>query len=205
MLYEINYLVLQSKTSELEKIRAEIKKIIESFDAKIVEEREYLKRKLSYEVSHERYGFFTVLRFEIENNEQVQEIKKSLNISEHVSRYIIVRAEELPSLKEISQKEIVPQEKTTLKQEEIEKALTEEAKKTSVSKPEKIEEPVSPKEVATSEEEVTVEEIEKVEDKETIEKEEKEKKKKKKEDEEDEEGKVSLDELDKKLDEILNL
>jgi ribosomal protein S6 len=63
MIYEINFLVLQSKTAELEKIKKETKKFIESFDATIIEEKEYLKRKLAYEIQHENYGFFTVLRF----------------------------------------------------------------------------------------------------------------------------------------------
>jgi ribosomal protein S6 len=233
MLYEINYLVLQSKTADLEKIRGEMKKIVESFDAKVTAEREYLKRKLSYEITHERYGFFTVLRFEIKDNNKIQELKKNLNIDENVSRYIIVRADELPSLEEHAKIEADVQRKDTLKQEEVEQALAKEAKKTPETAPAKEEvkkeetadeikeetkeevvekKPTSAKTTAGKEDKKKVEEdlpkekenkkeiVEKEEEKEdTVEANEKEADKK------DEEGKVSLDELDKKLDEILNL
>ncbi len=205
MLYEINYLVLQSKTSEIEKIREEMKKIIESFDAKVTAEKTYLKRKLSYEITHERYGFFTVLRFEIKDNGQIQELKKNLNINKDVSRYIIVRADELPSLEEHVQKEADIQRKDTLKQDEVEKALAEEAKKTASLEPEVIE--TAPKKEV--EKEIVSEETEKEEavaeeekEEETTSKEIEENEKEKKEDRDE---KVSLDELDKKLDEILNL
>lgn len=203
MLYEINYLVLQSKTSEIEKIREEMKKIIESFDAKVSAEREYLKRKLSYEINHERYGFFTVLRFEIKDNGQIQELKKNLNINKNITRYIIVRADELPSLEEHIQKEADIQRKDTLKQDEVEKALAEEAKKTVALESDAIEN--TPKKEADEKiiaEEIKEEVVEEEKEEETTSKEIEEDEKEKKEDRDE---KVSLDELDKKLDEILNL
>ncbi len=220
MLYEINYLVLQSKTADLEKIRGEMKKIVESFDAKVTAEREYLKRKLSYEITHERYGFFTVLRFEIKDNNKIQELKKNLNIDENVSRYIIVRADELPSLEEHAKIEADVQRKDTLKQEEVEQALAKEAKKTPETTPvkeevkkEEIEEKVAEEKIVKKKEEIIEEEEkdEKETGKEMIREKGKEEKKEneetneKEDDKKDEEGKVSLDELDKKLDEILNL
>lgn len=225
MLYEINYLVLQSKTSDLEKIREEMKKVIESFDAKITAEREYLKRKLSYEINHERHGFFTVLRFEIKDNGQIKELKKNLNISEYTDRYIIVRADELPSLEEHAQKEADVQRKDTLKQEEVEQVLAEEARKTPASKTEKTETAPAKEEVKEEikeevkkeTEEKVIEEVEVKKDKKVIEKKEAEEVKEetsenpsketdeKEADKKEQKDKVSLDELDKKLDEILNL
>ena len=205
MLYEINYLVLQSKTSELEKIREEMKKTIESFDAKITAEREYLKRKLSYEINHERYGFFTVIRFEIKNGEQIQELRKNLNINGNISRYIIVRAAELPTLEEQSEKESDIQRKDTLKQDEIEKALAQEAKKSSSPKKKEQEEKTAEidSEDKHAEEKRELEKDINSEEEKTEEESKEEEKEEKEEDEK--EGKVSLDELDKKLDEILNL
>nr|MDA3815433.1 30S ribosomal protein S6 [Patescibacteria group bacterium] len=197
----------------------------ESFDAKITAEKEYLKRKLSYEINHERYGFFTVLRFEIKDKDKIQELKKSLNIDESVSRYIIVQASELPSLEEQAKIESNIQRKDTLKQEEIEQALAEESKKVSQTKKEESSS-ASSSAKATADKKVTAdkeEEVipvaeeknppadeEEVKEKEEVVKEENVKQEDEKEDEkkkEDEEEKdnASLDELDKKLDEILNL
>lgn len=209
MTYEINFLVLQSKTEQLEKIRKETKKFIESFGAFIVEEKEYLKRKLAYEVKHENYGFFTVLRFKFEKTISLDEMKNKLNQKEEIARYIIIKADELPSLKEQDTKKMEKTytNKKSIKSEDVEKALKEQAKKEITEK----ETPASPKE-----EKVEIKKDKKEEAKEDkpVEKEEKktkeEKPKKKAEKQEDKAEKkedadeVSLDELDKKLDEILN-
>lgn len=221
MIYEINFLVLQSKTEQLEKIRKETKKFLESFGAKVTEEKEYLKRKLAYEIQHENYGFFTVLRFEFEKVVSLDELKNKLNQKEEVARYIIVKAEDLPSLKEQDTKKLeeLHTDKKSIKSEDVEKALKEQAKKEAVAKttqPKK-EKPVDKK---VDEKEI-IEKKEVVEDKETAEKKEvvdnkkvekKEKPAKKspqkktaeEESEKEDQSEVSLDELDKKLDEILN-
>lgn len=205
MIYEINFLVLQSKTAELEKIRKETKKFIESYGAKIIEEKEYLKRKLAYEINHETYGFFTVLRFETKNGMNFDELKVKLNQKSDVARYIIVRADELPSLEEQDAKKLekIHNDKKAIKSEDVEKALAEQ-KKAEVKKTEE-EEKVSEKKPTTKEKTLEKETEdkkesgkEKVKEKSTDKKEEKTETKKEKKD------KVSLDELDKKLDEILN-
>ncbi len=244
MIYEINFLVLQSKTAKLEKIREEAKKFIESFEAKVVEEKEYLKRKLAYEIQHENYGFFTVLRFEFKEAKNLDELKIKLNQKTDVARYIIVQAEGLPSLKEQDAKELEkPQgDKKSIKSEDVEKVLTEQKKAKATKKEieiEKKEKPVVAKkkeikenkeeEIVVEKENIIVEEEKEIveetlsteemkpEKKATVKKEKvvAEKKEKKEEVEEprkddkknkekEAEEEVSLDELDKKLDEILN-
>ncbi|MCK5080561.1 MAG: 30S ribosomal protein S6 [Candidatus Moranbacteria bacterium] len=254
MIYEINFLVLQSKTTELEKIKKETKKFIESFNAKIVEEKEYLKRKLSYEIQHENYGFFTVLRFEFKGAKNLDELKNKLNQKSEIARYIIVRADKLPSLEEQDVKELekIHSDNKSIKSEDLEKALTEQKKtevakkkdevkkeevkaiekkttvtkekaKTTKKKPAKAQEveeekgeidkerpkkkPIAKKKMKPSKKALPAKEVE-----ETITKKAKSKKKAEvkkearptEEKEPEEEGKVSLDELDKKLDEILN-
>jgi len=249
MIYEINFLVLQSKTAELEKIRKSTKKFIESFGAKVVEEKEYLKRKLAYEIQHENYGFFTVLRFEFEGKTNLDELKAKLNQKTEVARYIIVQAEDLPSLEEQDAKaqEKIQTDRKSIKSEDVEKALKEQKRAETVekkekpapaeTKPEKEEEkpevkkenlsaeeveapekpkkkPVPKKEEAkkpAKEENLSAEEVEAPAEKKPEKKEEKPAKKEtpkdkedKKSEDQDKKEKVSLDELDKKLDEILN-
>lgn len=213
MIYEINFLVLQSKTAELEKIRKELKKFIESYGAKIIEEKEYLKRKLAYEIQHENYGFFTVLRFEFKKGANLDELKVKLNQKAEIARYIIVRADDLPSLEEqdVKKLEKIHNGKKSIKSEDLEKALTEqkkvEAKKAqnqSIQTAEK-EEPAAKK---TEKKEVTKKdtetEAEKVQNQTVRGAKEATPKKEDKPEDKDKKGKVSLDELDKKLDEILN-
>lgn len=202
MIYEINFLVLQSKTETLDKIRKETKKFIESFGASIIEEKEYLKRKLAYEVKHENYGFFTVLRFKFEKNINLDEMKNKLNQKEEIARYIIIKADELPSLKEEDTKKIEKTytNKKSIKSEDIEKALKEQAKKEVVSEEKAVNS--SGKEIEEKKEKKPVEKEEKkIKDKKPKKKEEKQEDKPEKKEDADE---VSLDELDKKLDEILN-
>ncbi len=173
MIYEINFLVLQSKTAELEKIRKESKEFIESYGAKIVEEKEYLKRKLAYEIKHENYGFFTVLRFEFKGAKNLDELKVKLNQTSDIARYIIVQAEGLASLKEQDAKELekVQGEKDSIKSEDVEKVLIEQRKAEAAKKEVKIErkenlsteeaETVAAKEIEIKEEEnLSTEEVE---------------------------------------------
>lgn len=248
MIYEINFLVLQSKTAELEKIRKSTKKFIESFGAKVVEEKEYLKRKLAYEIQHENYGFFTVLRFEFKGKTNLDELKSKLNQRTEVARYIIVQADNLPSLKEqdVKAQEKIQTDRKSIKSEDVEKALKEQKKTESKVEEEKKEKaaPVvekkekkveKPAEKKTEEKEAPKTEKEDKPKKEKAPKAEKEKKPKKPQEKPEEKAKeekpaekkeekieepkekkektdepkekkekVSLDELDKKLDEILN-
>ncbi len=214
MLYEINFLILQSKTSELEKIREEIKNFIKSFDAEIVEEKEYLKRKLAYGIQHENYGFFTVLRFQFKKKNNLDDLKIKLNQKNNIARYIIVRADELPSLKEqdIEKLEKIHTGKKSIKSEDVGKALAEQkkVKKETISKVQ--EKPETTDKKLTEEKEAKVETTDKeekeikkpeikkakVSSKKEVTKKPTEKKVKEKDSE------ISLDELDKKLDEILN-
>ena len=211
MIYEINFLVLQSKTAELEKIKKDTKKFIETFGAKIIEEKEYLKRKLAYEIQHENYGFFTVLRFEFKNAKNLDELKIKLNQKTDVARYIIVRAEDLPSLKEQDAKELEKSQgdKKSIKSEDVEKVLTEQKKAETAKKEVEVEKKERPivvekKAVKEKEEEIIVEKKKPIIKKEEKEKVEKSKKDNRKTEEKEAKEKISLDELDKKLDEILN-
>lgn len=172
MQYEINFLVLQSKTEDLEKIRTEIKSLIEKYKGKINDQLFYQKRKLAYEIKKERYGFYSVFRFEISNKlESLKELKTELNLNHSVARYLIVRADDLPALqkKELTN-EASPSAKnlktTASTASKTESASTEKVKLTKKStttkenqtlkeaKTTKVEAPVKPKEKVSIEEEV---------------------------------------------------
>ncbi len=99
MQYEIFYLIVASKEPELERIKAQVEKIIQSLEGKFLEKEVIEKRKLAYPVRHENYGFYLARRFELEKKESLLEINKKINLYPEVSRFIISRAAELPELK----------------------------------------------------------------------------------------------------------
>jgi len=208
MNYEINFLVLQSKTVELPALRLKVKELISSLGGKVTEEKEYAKRKLAYKIKKESYGFHTVLRFEMEDRDKLAEMKKALNLEEKISRYLVVKADELLSLSELEEKlKKASEEKTHLSQEELGKFLKE--KKDLPSKPavssipeEKPilnqEEKIQPKQELPAEEKLAEKTPEGKEETPVSEESEKKEPTRKKD-------QVSMDELDKKLDEILNI
>lgn len=191
--YEINYLVLQSKTEDLDQIKERVEKIIKATGAKITETLEYKKRKLAYEIKHENYGFFTVFRFELKKGDKIFEIKQELNLDGDIARYIIVNTEELPELRQTMADK---KEKETVKKEDLDKILSDK------------EAPKKKKLVSTKKEVAIKKEVDEKESiKESVEGkiDNSEKTKKESSSRKEKELKTDLEELDKKLDEILDI
>ncbi len=217
MNYEINFLILQSQTENVDKIRQEVKKLIESKGGKITDELLYKKRKLAYEIKHEQYGFYTVYRFDLENGEILKDLTKEINLlNNKVARHIIVKSDELPALqKEIGKDDTTKQTKQSKKSKVSAKTagkkvldeITQETKeqitqKTSIKNEGKEENLTIEKDKLKKKDSKT----EKTKNKEPETKEEKKKEektvsteKKAKKDE------ISIEDLDKKLDEILDI
>jgi ribosomal protein S6 len=245
MEYEINYLILQSSTSDLTKLRQEMEDLIKSCGCEVLEKKEYLKRKLAYEINREGYGFHTVLRFKFPEGEvDIEGLKKKLNLNFKVARYLIIRPDGLSSLKDLDKKreeekkeETLREEKTVVKQEEVEKIVArenkregadagtskiktekkkDEIKREDIGKIKEVEETKESKEEPVKENKEEEISVDILSDDSTVEKS---KKKSEDEDKEDEakdkkgkgkkaskgKDKVSLDDLDEKLDEILNI
>jgi len=120
MNYEINFLILQSQTENVEKIRKQVKELIKTNEGTVTDELTYQKRKLAYEIKHEQYGFYTVYRFDLENGEKLKDLTKDLNLEKGVTRHIIVKSDEIPEL----QKEIgkAPRTEEERKAEALKKA-----------------------------------------------------------------------------------
>ncbi len=209
MNYEINFLILQSQTEKADKIRKEVKDLITKFNGKITAELIYQKRKLAYEIKHERYGFYTVYRFDLENGETLKDLTKELNLLNTVARHIIVRSNELPELpKEIGKDTMAEQEKRNKKAGEknistekaskkilnkLDSEIKKNSPKTQTVVNDKISEKITSKETTSIKEKTSDEQIstEKVTKKSSTKKEKTEE--------------ISMDDLDKKLDEILDI
>ena len=219
MEYEICYLIGESKEADLEKIRPEIEGIITKHKG-VFSEGEFLrKRRMAYEIKGEKRGTYVARRFTIPSKDEREElypdydimgeINKELRFNQNLLRYILIKTDDLPPLKDLEMsEEKVAEEKREFKKEEKpkEEKITErvEEKKAEVIAVEK--EELKKEEIQEvkeeKEEEKTAEKEKKVEEVAPKEKKAEPKKKvaKKKEAEN-----ILGDDIDEKLDEILNI
>jgi small subunit ribosomal protein S6 len=216
MNYEINFLILQSQTKNADELRESVKKLIVKYDGKITDELIYQKRKLAYEINHEQYGFYTVYRFDLENGEMLKDLTKDLNLLKGVTRHIIVRSDELPKLqKEVGKDTMAEQEKqnaarkakTTTKTgkkvlAEIGKETKEQVVKTPVIKPTEDKKEAITK-IKSEDKEVSIKKENETKPK--IAHDTPKKKLSKQNNEKKTEKEISMEDLDKKLDEILDI
>ncbi len=99
MHYELFYLIGASKEAELEKIKGEVKELVSSLGG-VFEEKETLeKRKMAYGIKQETHGIYVAVRFELPDQENINEISRKMNLNNNIMRFLISRADELPELK----------------------------------------------------------------------------------------------------------
>jgi len=116
--YELFYLVGDSKEAELPKIREDVEKIVSDFGGTFLPEETEEKRNLAYEIRDERRGTYVARRFtmpeagdkpfSVEDPEKVNAIDgitRALQLYKSVSRFLLIRAENLPELKAIPREE----------------------------------------------------------------------------------------------------
>jgi len=226
MEYEICYLIGESKEADLDKIRPNIEKIIEKHKGTFLEGEFVRKRRLSYDIKGEKRGTYVARRFTVpskdERDEQfpdydiMGEINKELRFNQEILRYMVVKTDDLPPLKDLeiidersaaqargredrrTETRTTPLKVTPPKVQEVKAEEVKVVEK----KEEVVAEPV--KEVKEKKEEVAIEEAVKEEVIEAEAEEVKEVKPKKKT-KKKEEKILDDDDIDGKLDEILNI
>lgn len=223
MEYEICYLIGESKEADLDKIRPNIEKIIEKHKGTFLEGEFVRKRRLSYDIKGEKRGTYVARRFTVPSKDErdelfpdydiMGEINKELRFNQEILRYMVVKTDDLPPLKDL---EIIDErsaaqargrddrrgetrtEPLKITPPKVQEVKTEEVKVVEkvVEKKEEVA-PEPKKEIEEKKAEVVVEEVKEVAEV----KEEKPKKKTKKK----EEKILDDDDIDGKLDEILNI
>lgn len=108
--YELFYLVGESKDSEMARIKEEIRGIVEGEGGTYEGADKMEKRKLAYAVRREIRGTYIAQRFmiagkderekEVEKGKEdaISRISRKLNLYRDILRFIVVRAESLPAL-----------------------------------------------------------------------------------------------------------
>lgn len=115
--YELFYLVLDSKESELTEIRKKVEEVVAGFGGTFLSEETTEQRNLAYEIRKERRGTYVARRFSLpgvgdaltadreDETNSIEAIDRELRLFDKVARFIIVRAERLPELKAIPREE----------------------------------------------------------------------------------------------------
>jgi ribosomal protein S6 len=109
MEYELMFLIAESKKPEFDRIKGEIRTVVEKSGGTWIGNALEFDRKLSYEIKHNWRGTYFVQRFTMPDKDEceetgattegaIAEITRQLNLNQEILRYLIVNAKELPPL-----------------------------------------------------------------------------------------------------------
>ncbi len=95
--YETIYIVDPNlENTILEKTMNEIGEELQKTKAKIINHRDWGKKRLAYQVSNQKYGTFILLQFEIEDLNKMKEFDSSLKLNNLVLRHMTVSLDRKP-------------------------------------------------------------------------------------------------------------
>lgn len=162
MQYELFYLVGERQEANLGAIKENVNSILVSAKASLLEPELSEKRKLAYEIKHQKKGVYITRRFELPETDEtdkksesgIEAITKKLNLLGDVLRFMIVKTEDLPDLGAKERRKA--QEMSTQKQAPARPQQRPEkpAYKTEPKKEEHRPEPVSKEEVKNIDEQL---------------------------------------------------
>ncbi len=206
MQYELLYLVGERQEANLDKIKTDVETMLTEAGATLVDPEYISKRKFAYEIKHQRRGTYVARRFDLperdiweqtEESSQVDPISvlsRKLTLNNDVLRFIFVKTDELPSIESLIEAQQIQQQ-----QRKQEPRRDDRREKKSFSKPRFEKKETAPVKEVAKKEEIAAEPKEET-SKENIEQElvtvQKEVEKKEKQQEKD---------IDKQLEEILNI
>ena len=95
--YETIYIVDPNLDSTiLEKTMTEIGQELEKTKAKIINHRDWGKKRLAYQVSNQKYGSFILLQFEIKEINKMNDFDSWLKLNSLVLRHLTVSLDKKP-------------------------------------------------------------------------------------------------------------
>ena len=95
--YETIYIVDPNlENSVLEKTMNQIGQELEKTKAKIINHKEWGKKRLAYQVAKQKYGSFILLQYEIEDLSEIQDFELWLRLNSLVLRHMTVSLNERP-------------------------------------------------------------------------------------------------------------
>ena len=95
--YETIYIVDPNlENSVLEKTMNQIGQELEKTKAKIINHREWGKKRLAYQVAKQKYGSFILLQYEVEDLSEMQDFELWLRLNKLILRHMTVSLNERP-------------------------------------------------------------------------------------------------------------
>ena len=93
--YEIMFIVKPNlEEATIKQVAADMKKILEEKKAKVLEEKEFGKKELAYEIDKFKTGFYFLLILEAKDSKPIEEFDRLALLSEDIIRHLIIKIEE---------------------------------------------------------------------------------------------------------------
>ena len=133
--YETIYIVDPNlENSVLEKTMNQIGQELEKTKAKIINHREWGKKRLAYQVAKQKYGSFILLHYEVEDLNEMQDFELWLRLNSLVLRHMTVSLNERPEkyvdksiANENTDTEVVPVPKNIQNESDVDKPIDVES------------------------------------------------------------------------------
>ena len=93
--YEIMYIVRPSIEEDAKKALVErFNGILSSEGSEVLEEKDWGKRRLAYEINDFKEGFYNIVRIKTDNNKSTDEFQRLAKINDDIIRYIVIREDQ---------------------------------------------------------------------------------------------------------------
>ena len=107
--YELTVLIHPDRESELEKALTTVRELITTNGGKVVKEDNWGKKKLAYRVAKQDFAFYVLMDVELPSEAPLK-ISNTLNISDDVIRYLLVKVDSKERAKLEAAKKNQPEE-----------------------------------------------------------------------------------------------
>ena len=93
--YEIMYVVRPNIEEDAKKAVVErFNSILASEGSEVLEEKDWGKRRLAYEIEDFKEGFYNIVRIKTDNNRATDEFQRLAKINDDIIRYIVIREDQ---------------------------------------------------------------------------------------------------------------
>lgn len=93
--YEIMYVVRPNMEDDARKAVVErFNGILASKGSEVLEEKDWGKRRLAYEINDFKEGYYNIVRIQADNNDATDEFQRLAKISDDIIRYIVINEDE---------------------------------------------------------------------------------------------------------------
>ncbi|MCG2426399.1 30S ribosomal protein S6 [Staphylococcus epidermidis] len=93
--YEIMYIVRPNIEEDAKKALVErFNGILASEGSEVLEEKDWGKRRLAYEINDFKEAFYNIVRIKTDNNKSTDEFQRLAKINDDIIRYIVIREDQ---------------------------------------------------------------------------------------------------------------